>query len=137
MAKKGKIAPISKRFKAFWIDIFIIAIPLLYFTTYVVLDGKDDFQHNRFAISTVWLIYMFFLCFLQCKTAQSPGYRVENIYLIDAETGKKANFLKCIFRFILFVVFTPFALLVCFFRKDSLNLHDLFSKTIPLAPIKD
>lgn len=36
----------SERIKAFITDMFMINMPLLYLTTYVFLDGKEDFTHK-------------------------------------------------------------------------------------------
>lgn len=129
---KGQISPILPRIKAFLIDMFMIAIPELYIVTYVILGGKDEFLKSHLSIFLIWLIYGIIISLFQSKTAQSPGYRAMDIYLINLKTGKKPSFLDCFFRYVLFIVFGPFGLLFCLFRKDRLNLHDITTKTAPL-----
>ncbi|MCR8699598.1 RDD family protein [Campylobacter ureolyticus] len=134
MAKqKAVIAPISLRIKAFIIDIFIISMPLLYFTTYVVLGSKESFQNNQIAILIVWLIYGIITSLFFSKKAQTPGYKSQEIYLIDIGTGKKISFLKAFLRYLIFLFGATFlfGILMCFFRKDRLNLHDILTNSTP------
>lgn len=132
MSAKQKALPASiiSRIKAFIIDMFLIAVPLLYVTTYVILNGKNDFLHNQLAIFIIWLIYGFILSLFFSKTAQSPGYKSQGIYLVKLD-GKKANFFLYFFRYIMFItLFIVAGSFFCFFRKDKRNLHDLLSQTI-------
>ena len=135
MAKtKAGIAPIFLRIKAFIVDMFFIAMPLLYITTYLILGSKEAFQENQFAIAIVWAIYGLITSIFIAKSAQTPGYKFSQIYLIDLKTGRKISFLKAFFRFICFIVagFSIVGLFLCFFRKDKLNLHDLLTQTAPV-----
>ncbi|MSN96223.1 RDD family protein [Campylobacter sp. FMV-PI01] len=132
--QKAIISPIILRVKAFIIDIFLISMPLLYCTTYLILNGKDDFQHNQLAIFIVWIIYGVITSIFYSLKAQTPGYKASEIYLINLKTGKKVSFLRAFFRYILFIISCAFVVgfLVCFFRKDRLNLHDVLTKTAPV-----
>lgn len=130
MATKVTLAPIIKRLKAFIIDLFLIAIPLLYITTYVILDGKDDFQNNQMAIFAVWLVFGFIQSLFFTYKAQSPGYKAQQIYCVNLQ-GKTAGFFWYLFRYIMFVFgFIIGGSILCFFRKDKRNLHDLLSDTL-------
>lgn len=133
MAKtKAAFAPIFSRFKAFIIDMFLIAMPLFYATTYLILGSKEALWQNQLAITAIWAIYGVIVSLFFAFKAQTPGYKAQNIYLIDIRTGKKASFLLLILRFLCFILagFCIVGLCVCFFRKDRLNLHDLLSKTV-------
>lgn len=135
MAKtKAGIAPIFLRIKAFIVDMFFIAMPLLYITTYLILGSKEAFQENQFAIAIVWAIYGFITSIFIAKSAQTPGYKFSQIYLIDLKTGRKISFFKAFLRFVCFILagFSIVGLLLCFFRKDKLNLHDLLTQTAPV-----
>ncbi|WP_162165823.1 RDD family protein [Campylobacter fetus] len=132
MNQKPKAVPSSlvSRVKAFIIDMFLIAVPLLYVTTYFILDGKNDFQHNQFAIFGVWLIFGVIQSLFFAFNAQSPGYRSQNIYLVGLD-GKKAGFISYMLRYIIFVTTFIFGgSLFCFFRKDKRNIQDLLTGTI-------
>ena len=133
--KKVKFAPIFTRFKAFVIDIFLIAMPLLYFTTYVIMGDKTSFQNSPTAVLGVWAVYGLITAFLQTKFAQTPGLRANDAYLIDIRNGKKANLLRTLFRYALFIVF-GWLFVICFFRKDKLNIHDILSQTAVVIKTK-
>ncbi|MBP3206847.1 MAG: RDD family protein [Campylobacter sp.] len=135
MAKtKAGIAPIFLRIKAFIVDMFFIAMPLLYITTYLILGSKEAFQENQFAIAIVWAIYGLITSVFIAKSAQTPGYKFAQIYLIDLKTGRKISFFKAFLRFVCFILagFSIVGLFLCFFRKDKLNLHDLLTQTAPV-----
>ncbi|MBR2157670.1 MAG: RDD family protein [Campylobacter sp.] len=135
MAKtKAGIAPIFLRIKAFIVDMFFIAMPLLYITTYLILGSKEAFQENQFAIAIVWAIYGLITSIFITKLAQTPGYKFSQIYLIDLKTGRKISFFKAFLRFVCFILagFSIVGLFLCFFRKDKLNLHDLLTQTAPV-----
>ena len=135
MAKtKAGIAPIFLRIKAFIVDMFFIAMPLLYITTYLILGSKEAFPENQFAIAIVWAIYGLITSIFIAKSAQTPGYKFSQIYLIDLKTGRKISFFKAFLRFVCFILagFSIVGLFLCFFRKDKLNLHDLLTQTAPV-----
>ena len=121
---KAIAANIFSRVKAFIMDMFFIAAPLLYIMTYVILSGKDEFQSNQLAIFLVWLVFGVIQSMFFAFKAQSPGYLV-------GLNGKKANLLIYILRYFFFI--TTFIIggsFFCFFRKDKRNLHDLLAGTI-------
>ena len=134
MAKqKAVIAPVFLRIKAFIIDIFLISMPLLYFTTYAILGSKENFQKSQIAILLVWLVYGIITSLFFSLKAQTPGYKSQEIYLIDIKTGKKIGFFRAFLRYLIFIFGSTFlfGILMCFFRKDRLNLHDILTNSTP------
>ena len=132
MAKqKAVIAPVFLRIKAFIVDMFFIAMPLFYITTYLILGSKEAFQSNQIAIALIWLAYGAICAIFYAKSAQSPGYKFSNIYLIDLRSGRKISFFRAFLRFLCFILagFSMIGLLICFFRKDRLCLHDILTHT--------
>lgn len=130
MAKqKARLASIGARAKAFVADLFLIGMPIFYLTTYVFLGGKDDFLHNQTAIFAANLAIGLICCAFFAVKAQTPGYRSQNIYLIDLRTGRKLSFVRVLLRYVYFLVAgaSIVGLVLCFFRKDTLNLHDLLT----------
>lgn len=123
---------VPKRIKAFLIDMFMINMPILYITTYVILGNKDSFKQNPTAIFICTMFFGLIMSFLFFKFTQTPGYKAYDIKLIRAKTGEKADFFRCFFRFLCFIVSGAIliGLLLCFFRKDGKNLHDLLSDTM-------
>ena len=104
-------------------------MPIFYLTTYVFLGGKDDFLHNQTAIFAANLAIGLICCAFFAVKAQTPGYRSQNIYLIDLHTGRKLSFVRVLLRYVYFLVAgaSIVGLVLCFFRKDTLNLHDLLT----------
>ena len=130
MAKqKARIAPVWARVKAFIIDLFIIGMPIFYATTYLLLDGKEAFLHNQLAIFGANSLISLIICLFFSIKAQTPGYKAQEIYLVNLKTGKKLGFLHVILRQICFAFagFSILGLCLCFFRKDKLNLHDIIT----------
>lgn len=136
MAKqKAKISSVFSRFKAFVIDMFIILMPILYIVTYLIMDGKDDFKGSQFAIFVCNALFGVICALFFTFKAQTPGYKAQQIYLINLQTGKRLSFIHAILRYICFVLsgFSIVGLLLCFFRKDRLNLHDILTKSAPVC----
>lgn len=129
---KAILAPISLRIRAFFIDIFIIAIPLLYTTTYLILGSKQKFMQDYKAIFLIWLLYGLITSIFYAKCAQTPGYRAYNLYLLDNKTKSKLSFIRCFIRYFLFILINSTFILafIPFFRKDRKNLYDIFTNSI-------
>ena len=124
---KAVAANIFSRVKAFIMDMFFIAAPLM---TYIILNGKDEFQSNQLAIFLVWLVFGLIQSLFFAFKAQSPGYKAQGIYLVGLN-GKKANLIIYLLRYFFFI--TTFIIggsFFCFFRRDKRNLHDLLAGTI-------
>jgi RDD protein len=132
---KAKLASIGVRIKAFITDLFLIGMPVFYLTTYVFLDGKSDFLHNQIAIFGANFSIGLILCIFFAKKAQSPGYRSQKIYLVNLKNGKKMSFFHIVLRYFCFLIagFSIIGLLLCFFRKDGLNFHDIVTNSAAVS----
>lgn len=133
--RKAYIAPIILRIKAFILDIFFIAMPF-FVIIMVATNSKHITQDQEIFITFIWIFYGLITSIFFAKKAQTPGYKASEIYLIDLRDGKKPTFLQALVRYAVFVIGATFifGILLCFFRKDRLNLHDIITKT---APIKE
>lgn len=125
-------SPILWRFKAFIIDTFMIYIPILYITTYLILGSKEEFLANQIAIFVDTFLFGLILSIFFAKSGQSPGFRAYEMKLIDKKTMQKPTLLKAFYRYFCFLISgaSVVGLFVCFFRKDKQNLHDLMSQTM-------
>lgn len=125
-------SPILWRMKAFITDSFMIYIPILYITTYLILDGKEDFLSNQMAVFVDTFLFGFILSIFFAKSGQSPGFRAYEMKLIDKKTMEKPSFFKAFFRYFCFLISgaSVVGLFLCFFRKDKQNLHDIMSQTM-------
>ena len=111
---------------------FMINMPILYFTVYVILGGRDEFLNNQPAILICTLVFGIALSVFFAALGQSPGYKAYNIELADLKTGKKPYFFRAYFRFLCFILsgVTIIGLLFAFFRNDKRCLHDILSDTV-------
>lgn len=122
------------KIKAFITDMFMIYAPILYVITYLVLDGKEDFQASQLApligVSVYGLIYSILLT----KSGQTPGKKAYGIKVVDAKTFKNLSFTKAVLRFIAFLFSATIVvgLLLPFYRKDKKALHDVLSSSVEI-----
>ncbi|MDR2790979.1 MAG: RDD family protein [Campylobacteraceae bacterium] len=125
-------APVFKRVKAFIIDMFMINMPILYFTAYVILDGRSEFLNSQTAIFACTAVFGFILSLFFAAAGQSPGYKAYQIKLIDMRTREKPRFFRAYFRFFCFIFsgVTIIGLLLAFLRADKKCFHDIFSDTV-------
>ncbi len=122
----------TDRIKAFITDMFMIYAPILYLITYLVMDGKDDFQSSELAPLLGVTVYGFIYAFLLSRFGQTPGKKAYELKVLDDKTGEFIGFFKSAFRFIafLFTATTLLGLFLPFYRKDKKALHDLICGTI-------
>lgn len=116
------------RFKVFVIDMFMIYIPILYITYFIL--GKEGFLNNQIAIFIDTCLYGIILSLFYSIKSQSPGLKAYNLKLQTVK-NTKLNFPEAFFRYFLFLISgsSIIGLAIAFFRKDKLCFHDIISKT--------
>lgn len=119
------------RIKAFITDMFLIMMPIMYVTTYVIMDGKDSFQGSEIARWITMIVYGGITVAFWVKKGQTPGYKAYDLILIDDKTQKTLPLLKAILRYFMFLVSAVSILgfLIPFFRKDKKTFQDLVMQT--------
>ena len=134
--KKIKIlyARYPDRIKAFITDMFMIYMPIMFFITYVLLNGKDDLQSSSIAPFLATSLYGIIYALFLSKTGQTPGKKAYDIKVVDYKSQEKLSFFIALFRFVAFLFSATIiiGLLVPFFRKDNKTLHDLICGTIEI-----
>jgi uncharacterized RDD family membrane protein YckC len=122
----------ATRVKAFITDMFMIMMPIMYITTYIILDGKDAFQQSEIARWSGMFLYGIISIAFWVKAGQTPGKRAYDIIIVDVQTKQKIGFAKAILRYFafLFSAVSMIGLIVPLFRKDKKSLHDLLSGTM-------
>lgn len=125
-------APYSFRVKAFIVDLFMIYAPILYVITYVVMNGKDDFQSSQLAPFAGVTIYAIIYALLLSKLGQTPGKKAYDMRVVDDNSGNNVSFIRALLRFVifLFTATTLLGLFLPFYRKDKKALHDLVCGTV-------
>lgn len=126
-----KSAPIGSRIKAFIVDMFMIMMPIMYITTYLIMEGKDDFQGSDEARWITAGVFGLIVILFWIAKGQTPGYKAYSIKLIDNDTEEKVSLFKAILRYFIFLISATTIVLsfIPFFRKDKKTIQDLLTKT--------
>lgn len=134
LKNKVNYASYPDKVKAVIIDLFMIYAPILYFITYVIVGGKDEFQSSQLAHVSGILAYGLIYSILISKFGQTPGKKAYDIKVVDAKTHKNIPFFKAFVRFVsfLFSATILIGILLPFYRKDKRALHDLMSSTVEI-----
>ena len=124
-------APILSRIKAFITDMFMLMMPIMYVTTYIIMNGKDDFQSSEIARWLTMLIFGLTTIIFLVKKGQTPGFKAYSLKLIDSTTKETVSFAKGTFRYLIFIVsaVSIVGALLPFIRKDKKTFQDLVANT--------
>jgi len=119
------------RIKAFITDMFLIMMPIMYITTYIIMDGKDSFQGSEMARWITMIVYGAITVAFWVKKGQTPGFKAYDLILIDDKTQKTLPVIKATLRYFMFLVSAVSVLgfLIPFFRKDKKTFQDLVMQT--------
>ena len=119
------------RIKAFITDMFLIMMPIMYITTYIIMDGKDSFQASEIARWITMIVYGAITVAFWVKKGQTPGFKAYDLILIDDKTQQTLPWIKAIFRYFMFLVsaVSILGVLIPFFRKDKKTFQDLVMQT--------
>ncbi len=131
-----RIAPFSKRAKAFIVDSFMLLMPILYVVFYLVFGSREGFaQHWALGWLLVLAPYGFVTTLFFYKTAQTPGFKAYDIELKDPQTLRTPSLAMLLIRYLtaLLTCITLIGLLLPLLRKDRRTLYDLLSRSVPLC----
>lgn len=119
------------RVKAFITDMFMIMMPIMYITTYIILDGKDSFQGSEMARWITMGLYGLIVITFWVKKGQTPGFKAYDIILVNDSDKKTLNFVTATLRYFMYIIsaISIIGVLLPFFRKDKKTLQDLVMRT--------
>jgi len=129
------IAPVFTRFKAFITDTFMILMPLMYFVFYVIMGSREEFSAEMIlGWLYIFVPHFFIIMILWYFKGQTPGYKSQDIKIVDNNL-QKPSVGKLLLRYIVFFLSAASitGIILCLFRKDKKNLHDLISGTMPIT----
>jgi len=124
------VSPII-RIKAFITDMFMLMMPIMYITTYVIMSGSEEFKNNDLAHWATMSVYGAIVILFWVLKGQTPGFKAYEIKLIDDNTKEKVSIGIAIARYMMFIVssITIVGALLPFFRKDKKTLQDVILQT--------
>jgi uncharacterized RDD family membrane protein YckC len=104
----------------------------MYFITYIVLNGKEDFQESQLAPFIAVIIYALIYAIFLTKFGQTPGKKAYSLKVVDDKTGNYIGFFRSLFRYFMFLLTasTVIGIFIPFYRKDKKALHDLICNTL-------
>ena len=136
-----------KRVLAFMTDLFMIGMPITLFIMFtfghnqmnsatgldVIMDPEAAKAHAPNPVSSILQLVLSMLAYtiFWHKTGQTPGKKLAEIKVVDAETMQNASYFQLGIRYIGY--FVSLISIVGFFtgllREDKRTLHDLISRT--------
>jgi uncharacterized RDD family membrane protein YckC len=126
-------APLGVRAKAFLTDVFMLLMPMLYLSIYLIHDGlKDVAMHRLEAWAYALIPFLIFLTLFMVKDeGRTPGARAQGLKVVALPSLEKPSLFAILFRnaTLLFSLFIPLFWLMPFVRKDRAMLHDYLSAT--------
>ncbi|MEA3512241.1 MAG: RDD family protein [Campylobacterota bacterium] len=119
------------RLKAFITDMFMIMMPIMYITTYLIMDGSEAFKGSESARWLTMAFYGLIVVIFWVKKGQTPGFKAYDLKLIDDNTKENLSFGLAIARYMMFIIsaVSIVGFLLPFFRKDKKTFQDLIMKT--------
>lgn len=140
-------------FLALSVDVFMIGIPislLIYFSFgYETMQNQPGFidaiegitpeqEPNAYIPLLTMSLWSLITLVFWHKTGQTPGKKMANIMIIDAETKTKASLPQLLIRLIFFImpIFAFFSFFIMLFHPKKKTLHDLISKTAVIYKVK-
>ena len=127
----GLCASPLHRVKAFITDMFLIMMPIMYITTYIIMDGKDSFQGSEIARWVTMIVYGAIIVAFWVKKGQTPGFKAYDLILIDDKTQQTLGVVKATLRYIFYIIsaVSIIGFIIPFFRKDKKTFQDLVMQT--------
>jgi len=126
-------ASLGVKAKAFLTDVFMLLMPMLYISIYLLHDGlKDVAVHRLEAWGYAIVPFLILLTLFMLKDeGRTPGARSQGLKVIEFHSLANPSLFSILFRnfTLLFSLFIPIFWFVPFFRKDKRMVHDLLSAT--------
>ncbi|MEA3354575.1 MAG: RDD family protein [Campylobacterota bacterium] len=119
------------RIKAFITDMFMIMMPIMYITTYIIMDGAESFKGSDNAHWITMAVYGLITVIFWVRKGQTPGFKAYDLRLIDDQTKKPLSLGLAIARYMMFIIsaVTIVGAILPFFRKDKKTLQDVIMQT--------
>ncbi|WP_141051974.1 RDD family protein [Aliarcobacter cryaerophilus] len=123
---------ISKRFKAFLTDTFLITTPILYIVIYLIMGSGQEFAENRsLGWGIIFAVHFIIIAIFWLKNGQTPGLKAYDLKLVDSKTESKVSILQAIIRYsaTLFSIISIFFIFTPFVNKEKKTFQDIVSNT--------
>jgi uncharacterized RDD family membrane protein YckC len=120
------------RIKAFITDSFMIIMPIMYLSIYVIMGGGELFKQNMM-IGWMFILvpYLIITVLFTIFKGQTPGLKAYEIKIVDNRTHENLGIFTATLRFILYIltIISFIGIFIPLFRKDNKTLHDILLST--------
>ncbi len=126
------VAPLVNRVKSFITDTFLLLMPLIYISFYLIMGSREEFaEHLLLGWASILVPHLLIIVGFWFFKSQTPGYKAYNIKLVDNNL-QRPSVSQLIVRYFAFILSTfMFAgLILAIIRKDKRTLHDIISGTM-------
>jgi uncharacterized RDD family membrane protein YckC len=120
------------RAKAFVTDSFMIVMPLMYLSIYLIMGGRELFEQN---MTLGWMFilipYLIISVLFTIIKGQTPGLKAYEIKIVDNRTHNKIGIFTATLRFVLYIlsIVSIVGIFLPLFRKDNKTVQDILSST--------
>jgi len=125
-------APLVNRVKSFITDTFLLFMPLIYISFYLVMGSREEFaQDLLLGWAAIFVPHFLIIMGFWFFKSQTPGYKAHNIKLV-ANNLQPPSVSQLIVRYFAFILsaFMFAGLILAVIRKDKRTLHDIISGTM-------
>lgn len=125
-------ASVTTQIKAAITDLFMLVMPLMYISIYLLLGGREGFAQNMM-LGWVYILIPYLIIsviFLMIK-GQTPGLKAYEVKVVNKSNKKDINIFQAVIRqtISLLITITIIGLLLPFFRKDHRTVQDIIAST--------
>ena len=125
-------ATILTKSKAFVTDSFMVVMPLMYISIYLIMGGRELFEQNMtLGWSFILIPYLIITVLFTTLKGQTPGYKAYEIKVVDNRTHNNIDIFTATLRFIIYIlsIISIIGIFIPFFRKDRKTIQDILSST--------
>jgi uncharacterized RDD family membrane protein YckC len=127
-----KNASVLTQIKAVITDLFMLVMPLMYISIYLILGGREGFAQNM-ALGWIYILlpYLVISIIFLLKTGQTPGLKAYEIKMVNSKDNKNMTISQVIVRqsLSLLITMSIIGLFLPFFRKDNKTIQDIIAST--------
>jgi len=111
---------------------FMIMMPIMYITTYIVFDTKEQMQASDTAHWVTAGVFGVIVIIFWLHKAQTPGMKAYEIKVVDKKSGQNIGIAQAINRYLIFMfsAITLVLLFVPLFKKDKQMIHDILTNSL-------
>ncbi len=125
-------ASVLTQIKAAITDLFMLIMPLMYLSIYILLGGREGFSQNiLIGWGYILIPYLIISVIFLMTKGQTPGLKAYEVKVVNNKNKQNINIFQAIIRqtISLLTTISIIGLLFPFFRKDHRTIQDIIAST--------